>query len=240
LSNKFDIVVADSKYSMNIGSTARIMSCFGFNNLNLVSPICEHTNMEARTYALFGEKILNNAKIYNSLEEYKNDEVVLFAFTRRLGTKRRNPIQLSELDKVLNRVKTSKKVALVFGGESSGLSNEQVAVCDYIVTIDKDLVSNSLSLPTAICVVLFKIKEFISKNNKLAAKEKQKQKAFFGQMNALLGRVKDYLMLKGFIDNKDSDRTMVVLEKILNKLELNEIRLIHAAIRGQNANDTKK
>ena len=142
--NNFEIAVVEPKYSMNIGSVARIMSCTGVDKLNVIRPLCDYKNPDARKFSLFGKDILFNATELNGLGELKNSGHMLFGFTRRLGKHRANPIKLTELGDFILKKGAVDKCTLVFGGESSGLSNEDIDCCDYIVHLQerkKNLVS---------------------------------------------------------------------------------------------------
>jgi len=224
-----EIVVADLVFPMNIGSVARTMSCSGFNSLTLVRPCGEWGSLNAVKFSLFGKGVLDSAKVVQSLEDIKGKGTVLFGFSRRIGRKRSYPIMLSEFWDFASKFGANKKIKLVFGGESAGLTTEDLNLCDHIVTIDPDIIVNSLSLPTAVTAVLYEVKRSLVLANRVPV-EKGKR-ADPGQAGALNDNVRELLKNIEFIDNRDSKRVMAKVKDIINKLSASEIRLLHSILR---------
>jgi len=214
----YKVVLVEPKYSMNIGSVARILYCFDIKDLILVRPQCEVINSDSRKYSLFAkEEVLERAKLINNLEELKNPKASLFAFTRRLGKKHRaNNLVIDELYNILKEKNTTNY--LVFGGEASGLSNKDIELCDYIVNID--LVKQSLSLPTAVSLVLYDLCGSLKKDTKPKNIANIKAKTIF------LEKLKVYLIKQGFIDSKDKRNMLTVFEKMINKLDERELKIL--------------
>jgi tRNA (cytidine32/uridine32-2'-O)-methyltransferase len=223
-----EIVVADLVYPMNIGSVARTMSCSGFSSLTLVRPCGKWNSLDAVKFSLFGKNILDSAKVVQSLEDIKDKNTVLFGFSRRIGKKRSYPIMLSESWGFISKFGANKRVKLVFGGESAGLTTEDLNLCDHIVTIDPDIIGNSLSLPTAVAAVLYEVKKsyVLAKGPMEDAK-----KLDSGQAGALNDNVRELLKKIEFIDNRDSKRVMAKVKDMINKLSTSEIRLLHSILR---------
>lgn len=220
-----EIAVVDLKYPMNIGSVARTMSCSGYKKLHLVRP-CEGWNsMDAVKYSLFGEKILLSAKTYDDLESLKGPNTVLFGFSRRIGKNRSHPFMLTELGENISRFYSKSRIVFVFGGESCGLSTQDLSLCDHIVTIDPEIVSNSLSLPCAAAMVLYEYRRYLLSSKSL---DKKKLKLDEGQAGVLLGRVRDLLKEQGFIDNRDKKRVVSKLGNVIKRLSTSEVRLLHS------------
>ncbi len=225
---KVELAVVDLKYPMNLGSVARTMSCSGYEKLNLIRPSKDWDNIDAVKFSLFGKDILSSAKVYSDLEKLKTQDTVLFGFSRRIGKNRSHPIMLTELGENIFKFYLNKKIIFVFGGESSGLSTKDLSLCDHIVTIDTDIVSNSLSLPCAVAMVLYEFKRaFVARKPLL-----QKQiKSDSGQAGVLTERVRELLKNIGFIDNRDKKRVMAKLNAIVQRLSTNEVRLLHAILK---------
>jgi TrmH family RNA methyltransferase len=225
---EFEVVVVDLKYPMNIGSAARTMSCMGFTKLSLVRPCKEWNSMDAVKFSLFGKDILEKAKIYEDLGDLKTKETLLLGFSRRIGKRRSFPVMLTELGDFIQKFGSKKKIKLVFGGESSGLSTEDLNLCDYVVTIDKDIVNNSLSLPSAVVAALYEVRRF--KSTARVDKESPSN-TNSGETGILLERIRELLMKSGFIDIRDGKRVVPRLGSILKRLSLGEVRLIHSMLK---------
>jgi TrmH family RNA methyltransferase len=232
-----EVVVVDLKYPMNIGSVARTMSCMGFSKLSLVRP-CKawNSSMDAVKYSLFGKDILDSAKVFDDLNELKNKNSILLGFSRRIGRRRSCPVMLTELWDFMQKFGGKKNIKLVFGGESAGLSTDDLRLCDHIVTIDKAIVNNSLSLPSAVVAGLYEVRRMqaVSKKSKENPKDTDS-----GEAGTLLERVRDLLLNSGFIDNKDEKRVVPRLGGILKRLTLGEVRLIHSITKIFKGDDRK-
>ncbi len=236
----FEIVVVDLKYPMNIGSVARTMSCMGFSELSLVRPCKKWNSMESLKFSLFGKDILDSAKVYDDLNDLKDKNSVLFGFSRRIGRRRSYPVMLTELGPFIQKFGSDKKIKLVFGGESAGLSTEDLTVCDHIVTIDTDIVNQSLSLPSAVVAGLYEVRR--STASVKGQDSLKTSGADSGEAGILLERIRELLMKSEFIDNKDKKRVVPRLGGVLKRLSLGEIRLVHSMlkkIKGER-NDNKR
>ena len=223
------IVVSDLKYPMNIGSVARTMSCSGYKELTLVRPCSEWSSMDAVKFSLFGRDILESSKVVQDLEVIKGKKTVLFGFSRRIGKKRSYPIMLSGLYDFISRFYAYKEIKFVFGGESSGLTTEDLNICDHIVTIDPDVIGNSLSLPNAVAVVLYEYKRaYVYATKK---QDKAVKKLDLGQAGILNDNVRELLKKIEFIDKRDSKRVMAKIKDMIAKLSTSEIRLLHSILK---------
>lgn len=223
-----EIVLVDPKYPMNIGNVTRTMACVGYKKLTLVRPCSDWNSLDSVKFSLFGKDILDNAKVFERIPEIKNKNSILFGFSRRIGRRRSYPLTLNELWDFVEKFGANKKIKFVFGGESAGLSTEDLALCDHIVTIDKAIIGNSLSLPTAVAMVLYEFKKacvFFNKN------VPPKPDGFdIGQAGVLNDKVRELLKKSGFIDNRDSKRVMAKIKEIIKKLSTSEIRLLHSIL----------
>lgn len=221
----FKVVLVEPKYPMNVGSIARTMYCTGFEELIVVNPLCDIFSSDARKFSLFAkEEVLFNAKIKNSLEELKGEDNLLFSFTRRLGKKHRaNPIFLSELPTFIKD--KNKNIHLVFGGESSGLSNSDIEISDYIVSIDTNVVKQSLSLPASVAMILHEIRRNFLLFDSIPATE-----ANVKAKEVLLSKIMNGLQKINFIDENDSKNMHVVFEKMINKLDERELNILFSVL----------
>jgi tRNA C32,U32 (ribose-2'-O)-methylase TrmJ len=164
--------------------------------------------------------------VFGALSETKDKGTVLFGFSRRIGKKRSNPLVLSELNYFINKFYPDKKISFVFGGESSGLSTDDLNTCDHIVTIDKDIVEGSLSLPMAITILMYEHKKGLSDHLGISTSRIKDE----GQAGALLERTKELLKKMRFIGNRDDRRVMAKIKDIIKKLSVNEVRLLHTIL----------
>ncbi|MBN2250591.1 MAG: RNA methyltransferase [Candidatus Altiarchaeota archaeon] len=153
---EFSIVLVEPKYEGNVGSVARLMKNFGFKDLVLIDPPI--ISCEARAMAMHGKDVLGNARTAGDLKDINEEFDYLVATTAvTAGDKNalRTPILPEDLEKALD---TKGKIALVFGREDCGLSNEEIALCDLIVTIPADKDYPTLNLSHSVAIILYEIR----------------------------------------------------------------------------------
>ena len=157
LLNSVKIVLVGTTHPGNIGAAARAMKNMGFRNLSLVKP--KEFPSDVATYRSKAAKdILENALIFNNLEEAVVDcELVI-------GTSARDrkvpwPI-LSPKESAEEVSKSLKihKIAIVFGREDRGLTNEELGLCNYHVHIPTDPEYSSLNLSQAVQILVYEIR----------------------------------------------------------------------------------
>jgi len=151
---RIQIVLVDTQDGANIGSTCRAMKTMGITRLVLVGDR-EYDENRVRTLALHASDVWENAKRFSTLKEALAESVLSVAATRRRGKFRKssalNPTQLSEVVQ-----KTGDGlVSIVFGRESDGLTDEEVAMCAQVVTIPTSEQFPSLNLSQAVQIITF-------------------------------------------------------------------------------------
>ncbi len=156
------IALVEFQNSGNIGAVARSMKNFGFKNLILINPQCDHLNKEAKDRASHAKEILDNAKIIKQIKDINADYFV--GTTAMLGSEYnipRSPLKPEELKKVLPK----NDIVLLIGRESSGLSNEEISLCDFVVTIPTSKEYPTLNAAHATTILLYEISK--SATNKI-------------------------------------------------------------------------
>ena len=150
-----DIILMEPAVSGNIGAIARVMKNFGFSRLVLVNPKCKHLSQEARNRAKHANDILENARVLKRVGRYD----YLIGTTAKLGRDYNMPrcgLSPSELAGKLGQVKKAK-VGLLFGRESSGLLNSEIAKCDFVVTIPASKEYYTLNLSHSVAIILYEL-----------------------------------------------------------------------------------
>ena len=151
------IVFVECETPGNIGFLARTMANFGLKNLVLINPP-KLTN-EAYYQATHGKYIVENAKIYSTLDEFYQSQRIDFkvATTGMAGGSynlSRIPIRPEELAKSLN---ISNKIAIIFGREGNGLTNEEIGNCDICVSIPTDPTYPIMNISHAAAIIFYEL-----------------------------------------------------------------------------------
>ncbi len=148
------IVLVEPETSENIGFVARIMKNFGFSKLILVNPKCDLE--KAYVTAMHGRDVLRNAEIVDEIPKFE----FTIATSAKLGMKRnlrRVYIPSYEIGEYIR-----KNTGILFGRESSGLTNEELEKADVLVHIPTTNYK-ALNLSHAVGILLYEI--FKSKSN---------------------------------------------------------------------------
>lgn len=148
-----DILLVRPQVSANIGASARVMKNFGFRELVLVDAQCE-VDIDARRLAKNAQDVLEGAKMVKSIPDYD----LRIATTAQLGSEynlRRTPLAPRELAVLIAARKGTS--ALLFGPEDAGLSNEEIAACDLLVTIPASTDYPTLNLSHSIAILLYEL-----------------------------------------------------------------------------------
>ena len=146
------IILVGAEHPGNVGAVARAMHNFGFERLILINPACDPLDPEARNRAKWAQEILENA-VTGGLELLDSFDL-LVATSARTGTEYNLPrTPLLPDDLVLP---PAGKIGIVFGRESSGLTNAELAKADYLVTIPTAK-NKSLNVSHAVAVLLYEL-----------------------------------------------------------------------------------
>ncbi|MBI2664195.1 RNA methyltransferase [Candidatus Woesearchaeota archaeon] len=152
------VVLVEPQSPGNIGSVARAMQNFGCKNLVIVNPKCDYLANEALWRAKHALNVLKKAVVVKSFQQLKKFDT-LIAATAAVGASSNvariplTPEQLSEKYRELS----SSNAALVFGRDSTGLTNSEILKCDFIISIPASAKYRSLNLSHAVAVVLYEL-----------------------------------------------------------------------------------
>ena len=152
------LILVEPEVEGNIGAVARVMANFGFKDIILINPKVDHLSLEAMSRASHAKDILKKAKVKDKRYLKKYDYLV--ATTAKLGTDYnipRCPLSPEDLAVKLEKLDNKTKVGLVFGRESSGLTNEEIALCDFTVTIPTSKQYPAMNVSHSVAIILFSI-----------------------------------------------------------------------------------
>ncbi len=152
------IVLVEPEFPGNIGSAARALFTLGLSQLYVVNPACDPQSDETYWLAHSAADVVKNIRIVDRLEEALADTVFSVGTTRR--TRRVGyPVFTPEETVAQIRQRThNDPVAIVFGRESSGLTNPELALCSIQSTVPTATEKHSLNLAQAVliyCYLLF-------------------------------------------------------------------------------------
>ncbi|MBM4149176.1 MAG: RNA methyltransferase [Lentisphaerae bacterium] len=155
--DRIRVVLVAPLYGGNVGSVCRAMANCGMSDLAVAAPADLDLN-EARMMACHATHVLDGRSTFATLAEAVADCAAVMGTTARRGLYRQHARTPREwAGKALEAAESGSRVALVFGREDKGLTNEELALCTHIVQIPSDPRCPSLNLAQAVMVCCHEI-----------------------------------------------------------------------------------
>ena len=153
-SDRLHVVLVAPRNPLNIGAAARAMSNFGFFHLRVVNPY-ELAFREARS-AVGAAPLLARAEEFKSVTEAVED-CTLVVGTTDVGQRQLHHMvrRLDQASRPLRKHLATSRVALLFGSEKRGLSNEDLSHCHWLLRIPTREEHRSMNLGQAVAVCLY-------------------------------------------------------------------------------------
>lgn len=243
------IILVDTSHPGNIGAVARAMKNMQLSNLCLVNPkYFPHVDATAR--AAGADDLLENAQIYTSLEAALSGSKVIFgtsARNRSLSLPKSDPRQAAQ---IIAQESKNHQVAIVFGRENNGLSNEELEMCNHHLYIPSNPDFSSLNIASAVQLICYEIQMNNIYNEEASLRAPLTQQsiglamtdpdpvddpASAEQMHLFYEHLQETLALIKFLDLKNPRRVLSRLKLLFNRArvqtkELNILRGILSTI----------
>lgn len=151
------VVLVAPRNPLNIGAAARAMSNFGFTDMRLVNPY-EVAFQEAKS-AVKSQYILERAQVFATVAEAVADCSLVVGSTSVGNRDLHVPLyRLETAGQLLNEAREAQNVALLFGSEKFGLSNDDMSHCHWLYRIPAREEHGSMNLGQAVAVTLYELK----------------------------------------------------------------------------------
>ena len=225
------IILVEPIGPINLGSIARLCENFGVSELRLVSPRCDPNNPEAIKMAVKGAKILKEANNYSSLLEAIEDCPRVIA---TCGRKEHGDIPLQKTHEALSWLSQSKEetpLAIVFGREDRGLTNQELLMANKVITIETSDKYPSLNISHAVAIVLHELNSYIKKESPKKF-NKFSETASAKQLNDFSVDAEKLLLEIGFLLKHTSRARMNKIKSLLIRAEARpkEVSLIRGIL----------
>jgi tRNA (cytidine32/uridine32-2'-O)-methyltransferase len=230
------IVMVNTSHPGNIGAAARAMKNMCLSQLVLVQPRSFPSD-EALARASGADDLLAAARVVGTLAEAVADCRVVIGASARLRSVSwplLSPRQAAELAMAET---TRAAVSIVFGRESSGLSNEELDLCTHLVHIPTNPAYSSLNVAMAVQVLSYELM-LASAPAAPAAEQEEAVVASNAEMEGLFAHLEQALDEIGFIDARRSEKLMRRLRRLFHRAapasdEVNILRGILSAAQGR-------
>lgn len=230
--SRIRVVLVETSHPGNLGAAARAMKVMGLSDLALVNPRCA-IDAEARARASGAADLLEAARIHDDLAAALADTALSVACTSRRRDLPHPAYTPRQAAAELLATAASQPVALVFGSETFGLSNEQLQLCRWLINIPANPEYSSLNLGAAVQVLAYELRASWE-DAPLALPEFER--ASHAAEQALLAELERNLVETGFLNPANPKRLMPRLRRFFAKaaLEKEEVAIwrgILAALR---------
>jgi len=151
--NGVSVTLVEPNYPVNLGHAARLVKNFGVEKLYLVKPKVDFS--VAAVYASHATDILDKACI-TTFDRVRRENELLVATTAVRASKKSNLIRrMVNPDQLHDMLSSSPTSSLVFGRDTTGLTNEEIRICDATMTIETAPAYRALNLGHAVAIVLY-------------------------------------------------------------------------------------
>jgi tRNA (cytidine32/uridine32-2'-O)-methyltransferase len=227
------MILCNTSHPGNIGAAARAMKNMGVTDLALVSPH-QFPDPQATFRASGADDLLTNATVVSSLEEAAGDCQFVFGTSARHRT-----FQWPQLSpkiaaqKILDCASRGQKVAIVFGNEQAGLSNDDLQMCDYHICIPTNPDFSSLNLGAAVQVISYEIYQAFLGEQQSFVPADIEQKATLSDVQGVLKHMVATSIDLNFLDPTNPKNLLPRLRKLLTKaqLTLEEVNIIRGFLK---------
>lgn len=210
------VVLVGTTHTGNIGSVARAMKTMGLSQLCLVAPKSEPDG-QAYALAAGASEILASAKIYDDLAQAVADCALVVGSSARSRTLSWPMLSPRECGVKAVQEAIQAPVALVFGRESSGLSNEELQLCQYHVCIDANPEYSSLNLAMAVQIICYEVRMAFLSEQVTPAAEPEVVYPSSAQMENFYQHLEAALNHTGFIIKQHPGVVMTKLKRLFTR-----------------------
>lgn len=218
------IILVEPQNPGNIGAVTRAMDNFGFSRLCLVNP-CDVRAPQAYWLSRHAEDILHSAETVDSLREALKDVHLAVGTTSLIRRTHYPSYTPREIAARCRETSPDQKIALVFGRESDGLTNEELHQCHLLSTIPVHPGNMSLNLAQAVLVYLYEIY-----NSQLETNPHFEWRlADPREIESVYQRIARVLEKTGFVPHHTMDHFLLRLRRIFGRtpMETRDARLLH-------------
>ena len=213
--DRLRIVLVSTRNPLNLGAAARAMSNFGFSRLRVVNPH-EAAFREARS-AVGAAELLEHAEEFKSVAEAVADCALVVGTTAGHSRKLQHPMKRLERGApMIRRQLRAGGVALLFGSEKRGLSNDDFSHCHWLLRIPTREGHTSMNLGQAVAVCLYEL----VRDAKAAPEPMKLQRATAGEVERITSTLLETLRDSGYLDPGPAASAEQKIRRLVRRLNL--------------------
>jgi TrmH family RNA methyltransferase len=213
--DRLRVVLVRTRNPLNIGAAARAMSNFGFLRLRVVNSY-EVAWREARS-AVGASALLASAEEFKSVAEAVADCALVVGTTAVGRRELQHPLQrLREGARVIRKQLGSGRVALLFGSEKVGLSNEDLSHCHWLMRIPTREEHPSVNLGQAVAICLYEL----ARDSQAARPSEKSKPAAAGEVERITAMLLDALRASSYLKPRSAAPTEEKVRRLVRRLSL--------------------
>lgn len=231
------VVLSHTSHPGNIGASARAMKTMGLEHLYLINPL-KFPNHQAEVMAVSASDVLENAVICSSLEEALQGAVLVAGLSARVRDISQEVLAPRVAMPLLVQQAQQHPVALLFGTEMSGLTNEELIRCQFMVNIPTNPDYSSLNLASAVQLVCYELRLAAGLDNIVAPEvipaPAEQLERYFVHLEQTLTEI-------GFLKTQYSTKLMYKLRRLYARthLEQEEINILRGILRASSEHHSR-
>jgi len=223
------IVLYKPKYAGNIGSVARAAKNMGIDNIIVVGTADMDTEEMKKRSTHLAVDVVDKIQYFNHLDAALGEFSYIVGTTSRLGKARGPFISPRAIAERVVNISRKNKIALLFGPEDTGLSNDELRYCHAVATIPTARELKSINLSHAVMIICYEI--FVTS---MPAREEGIPKlALSKETEGMYGQIKTLLADIEFLNPENPDYWMMHLRRLFNRAGLlsREVKIIRGICR---------
>jgi tRNA/rRNA methyltransferase len=222
------VVLVSTRNPLNIGAAARAMSNLGFLHLRVVNPY-EASFREARS-AVGAAPLLARAEQYSSVSEAVADCSLVIGTTAVGKRELHHPLRLLQdaAPLIRKRLHAGGRVALLFGSEKRGLSNDDFSHCHWLMNIPTREEHTSMNLGQAVAVCLYELARNPANvgnrtGSKAISRTKKPKPAASAELERITTMLIEALHVSGYLGERAIAAKEEKIRRMVRRLELSSV-----------------
>ncbi|NDV18826.1 TrmJ/YjtD family RNA methyltransferase [Pseudodesulfovibrio sp. JC047] len=228
------VILFRPKYPENIGSVARACLNMGVSDLVVVDPYNFNMEKALPLATVHAKHVLESARIVETLAQAVDGCTAVFGTTARTGGWRKGIMNPETLTNVVDeRLRSNGTVALVFGPEDKGLTNEETSVCSGLMTIPTSREGTSLNLAQSVVVTLYECFKKSLNGPFIPDGPPEERPATVQEQETMFHNFQDTLLAIDFLKDDNPEYWMLPVRRFFSKINLkrNEFNLLMGVCR---------
>ncbi|TQQ47952.1 tRNA (cytosine(32)/uridine(32)-2'-O)-methyltransferase TrmJ [Vibrio cholerae] len=226
------VVLVGTTHSGNIGSAARAMKVMGLSQMVLVDPQCQ-VDAQAIALAAGASEIALNAQIYPTLEAAVADCGLVVGTSARSRTLEWPMLDPRECGEKLISEANQHSVAMVFGRERTGLTNDELQLCHYHVCVPANPEYSSLNLAMAVQLLSYEVRmAYLTLQQSLQSSTLQEEYPRHQELERFYAHLEQVIMQTEFISAQQPGQVMNKLRRMFTRArpETQEINILRGIL----------